>query len=86
LLVCTCAANSDVDDWLAYRWLAVRWLRLALLAYGLLMLLVISGTIVGTDVVYGVVIFCVPLVLYHIIRQRQRMASAKSSPMEGDKE
>jgi len=88
---------------LAYRWLAVRWPRLALLAYGLLVLLVITGTIVGdqfllasgiyvfqggytigTDVVYGVVIFCLPLLLYHLIRQHPWVASVKHAPLEKD--
>jgi hypothetical protein len=41
-----------------------------------------GGYTIGTDVVYGVVIFCIPLLLYHIIRRRQRVASAKISPNE----
>ncbi len=44
-----------------------------------------GGYSIQTDVVYGVVIFCLPLVLYHIIRQSQRMSSAKSSSMMEDK-
>jgi hypothetical protein len=44
-----------------------------------------GGYTIATDVVYGVVIFCLPLVLYHIIRQRQRVASAKIASMTEDK-
>jgi hypothetical protein len=45
-----------------------------------------GGYTIETDVVYGVVIFCLPLVLYHIIRQRQRVASAKISSIMEDSE
>jgi len=38
-----------------------------------------GGYSIGTDVVYGVVIFCLPLLLYHIIRRSQRVASTKVS-------
>lgn len=43
-----------------------------------------GGYTIQTDVIYGVVIFCLPLVLYHLIRHRQRVASAKSSSMTQD--
>jgi len=43
-----------------------------------------GGYTIQTDVVYGVVIFCLPLVLYYLIRHRQRVASAKSSSITED--
>ena len=43
-----------------------------------------GGYTIQTDVVYGVVIFCLPLVLYSLIRHRQRVASAKSSSITED--
>lgn len=43
-----------------------------------------GGYTIGTDVVYGVVIFCLPLLLYHLIRQHPRVTSAKHSPREKD--
>jgi hypothetical protein len=38
-----------------------------------------GGYSIQTDVVYGGLIFCLPLLLYHLIRQRQHVVNAKIS-------
>jgi hypothetical protein len=43
-----------------------------------------GGYTIETDVIYGVVIFCLPLLLYHLIRQRWRVASTKSASITQD--
>jgi len=43
-----------------------------------------GGYSIQADVIYGVGIFCLPLLLYQVIRQRRRGVSAKSSSMTQD--
>jgi hypothetical protein len=44
-----------------------------------------GGYSIQTDVVYGAVIFCLPLVLYSLTRHRQRVTNAKLSSLTENK-